>query len=167
VSGFGVGIAEQSILGAFRAVYESHMSQPAERVLIRPFPGNTPAAQRAAAFTRHREEMISRIGAMVVVSGNKTGDDGTVIASPGVYEEVQIALRLGKAVIPVGVSGHVAQRIWEQAVAHPKQYLPGLKCDTELAILGDQNSSTEHLVEAIVRILVSAERLASSKYRFD
>lgn len=35
---------------------------------------------------------------MVVVSGNKTGDDGTVIPSPGVDEEVKIALRLGKPV---------------------------------------------------------------------
>ena len=143
------------------------MSQPAERVLIRPFPGNTPAAQRAAAFTRHREEMISRVGAMVVVSGNKTGDDGTVIASPGVDEEVQIALRLGKPVVPIGVSGHVAQRVWEQAVAHPEQYLPGLKCEDELAILGDQNSTTEQLIGAIICLLEKAEKLASKKHRVD
>lgn len=167
VSGFGVGIAEQSILGAFRAVYESKEAQPAERVLIRPFPGSTPAAQRAVAFTRHREEMISRVGAMVVVSGNKTGDDGTVIASPGVDEEVQIALRLGKPVVPIGVSGHVAQRVWEKAVAHPEQYLPGLKCDAELAILGDQNSTTGQLIGAIICLLEKAEKLASKKHRVD
>jgi hypothetical protein len=31
-------------------------------------------AQVAAAFTRHREVLISRINAVVVISGNKMGD---------------------------------------------------------------------------------------------
>ena len=167
VYGFGVGIAEKTILGAFRAVYESQVSQPAERVLIRPFPGNTPAEKRAAAFTRHREEMISRVGAMVVVSGNKAGGDGIVIASPGVEEEVQIALRLGKPVIPIGVSGHVAHRFWESAIADPQQYLPGIQCDAELTILGDQSSSVEQLVGATMSLLERAEKLASKKHRAD
>ena len=63
------------------------------------------------------------------------------------------------------VSGHVARRIWEQAVAHPEQYLPSLKCDTELAILGDQSSSNEQLTEAVVGLLEKAEKLASNKHR--
>lgn len=60
-----MGIAEQTILGAFRAVYKSQQVQPAERVLI-VFPGNTLAAQRPAVFARHREDMIARVGAVVV-----------------------------------------------------------------------------------------------------
>lgn len=124
--------------------------------------------RRYSAYTLQLQtNFFSRVGAIVVVSGNKTGDDGTVVASPGVDEEVQIALRLGKPVIPIGVSGHVAQRIWEQAISHPKHYLPGLHCDAELALLGEQNSTTEQLIEAIMCLLETAEKLASKKHRLD
>jgi len=77
-------------------------------VLIRPFPGSTPAARRSEVFKRHREDMIARVGALVVVAGNKADGVGGSMPSTGVEEEVHIALRLRKPVIPVGVSGHVA-----------------------------------------------------------
>jgi hypothetical protein len=163
VTGFGVGIAEQTILGAFRAAYESRSAQPADRVLIRPFPGNAPAEHRAAAFRRHREDLISRVGAIVVIAGNKASDAGSTILSNGVEEEVQIALSLGKPVIPVGVSGHVAHAMWRSAVADRQRYLPGLDCATELKTLGDERSSVEQLVGAIVALLARAERLSSTK----
>ena len=44
-SGFGIGIAEQTILGVFHAAYENQTALPADRVLIRPFPGNERLAQ--------------------------------------------------------------------------------------------------------------------------
>ena len=165
VSGFGVGIAEQTILGAFRAVYESQQVQPAERVLIRPFPGNTPAAQRPAVFARHREDMIARVGAVVVIAGNKADESGVPIPSAGVEEEVRIAMRLGKPVIPIGVSGHVAHQLWLKAIAKPDHFLPGLQAGPELAVLGDQGASNEHLVTAVVTLLERAERLASAKVK--
>ena len=46
-------------------------------------------------------------------------------------------------VISIGVSEHVAQGIWEQATAHPGQRLLSLKCEAEVAILGDQNPCTQ------------------------
>ncbi|MEX8504770.1 SIR2 family protein [Leptothrix ochracea] len=163
VSGFGIGIAEQTILGAFHAVYESTQSQPAERVLIRPFPGHTPAARRADVFKRHREDMISRVGAVVVLAGSKAGENGNPIPSNGVEEEVQIALHLGKVVIPVGMSGHIAHQVWLAAMADPKRYLPGIECQTELALLGDPNSSVTDVIGAITTLLEHAEKLASNK----
>lgn len=99
-------------MGAFRAIYESAQRQPAERVLVRPFPGNAPASRRTELF-RRREDLISQVGSLIVVAGNKVADDGGVILSNGVEEEVQIALRLGKPVIPVGLTGHVAHAVWE------------------------------------------------------
>lgn len=165
VSGFGVGIAEQTILGAFRAIYESAQRQPAERVLIRPFPGNAPAPRRAELFHRHREDLISQVGALIVVAGNKAADDGSVVLSNGVEEEVQIALRLGKPVIPVGLTGHVAHAVWEAARAAPDRYLPGIDCNTELKVMGNPASSVDAVVEAVIALLGKAERLASARCR--
>jgi len=165
VTGFGVGIAEQTILGAFHAVYESDQVQPADRVLIRPFPGSTPASQRPAIFKRHREDMIARVGAVVVLAGNKADESGVPVLSSGVEEEVQIALRLGKPVIPIGVSGHIAHRLWQKATEFPDRFLPGLKATSELAVLGDQCASNGDLVNAVLELLDRAERMASAKLK--
>lgn len=163
VSGFGIGIAEQTILGAFHAIYENAMVQPADRVLIRPFPGHVPASARASAFRRHREDLISRVGALVVLAGNKAGPDGKVVSSTGVEEEVEIALSLGKPIIPVGMSGNVAQTTWAAANADPDRYLPGIECKSELAILGNADSTNEQVVAAVIALLRRAERIASTK----
>jgi hypothetical protein len=163
VSGFGIGIAEQTILGAFHAIYESAKAQPAERVLIRPFPGHTPVSARESAFRRHREDLISRVGALVVLAGNKVGPDGRAVPSTGVEEEVEIALSLGKPIIPVGMSGHVAQKTWIAANAEPDRYLPGIECKRELSILGNADSTNEQVVAAVISLLQRAERIASTK----
>jgi len=163
VSGFGIGIAEQTILGAFHAAYENQTALPADRVLIRPFPGNAPPAQRVAAFRRHREDMISRVGAVVVLAGNKTDAEGMPIPSSGVEEEVQIALDLGKPVIPIGISGHVAHDIWLRAMENPQVFLPGLDCAAELEVLGNHSSSVEQIITSVSVILERAERNAAAK----
>lgn len=163
VSGFGIGIAEQTILGAFHAIYASAKAQPVDRVLIRPFPGHAPASARESAFRRHREDLISRVGALVVIAGNKVGPEGNAVPSPGVEEEVAIALSLGKPIIPVGMSGHIAQKTWIAANAEPDRYLPGIECKSELTILGNAESTNEQIVSAVISILKRAERIASTK----
>jgi hypothetical protein len=163
VSGFGVGIAEQTILGAYHAVYECQQVQPADRVLIRPFPGNTPVAMRNVAFKRHREDMISRVGAVVVISGNKDDGCGSHAASAGVEEEVSIALSMGKPVIPVGISGHVANSYWQQAMAKPAIFLPGLNGIKELTVLGDPLATNEQITNAVLELLQHAQKAASAR----
>ena len=165
VSGFGIGIAEQTILGAFRAVYESAKPQPAERVLIRPFPGTAPPERRVEIFRRHREDLISQVGALVVIAGNKVSSDGSVVLSVGVEEEVQIALRLGKPVIPVGVTGNVAQAVWEAAHKAPGRYLPGIDSKAELDMLGNSTATVQEIVQAVSSLLFKAEQIASARCR--
>lgn len=101
--------------------------------------------------------MICRVGALVVLAGNKAGGTGEVIPSPGVKEEVTIALELGKPIIPIGVSGHVAREVWEAATQNPEKYLPGLNAAAELKTLGDDSASTSQLLEAVLSLLKQAE----------
>ena len=163
VSGFGVGIAEQTILGAYHAVYECQQVQPADRVLIRPFPGNTPVAMRNVAFKRHREDMISRVGAVVVISGNKDDGCGSHVASAGVEEEVSIALSMGKPVIPVGISGHVANSYWQQTMAKLAIFLPGLNGIKELTVLGDPLATNKQITNAVSELLQHAQKASSAR----
>ena len=158
VSGFGLGLGEQCVIGALRALYGIPKGADLERLVVRPFPRAEKANQQEQN-TRHREDLIARSGVIIVMAGNREQAGGTEI-SPGVLEEVDIALREGKRVIPLGATGHAARRVWEKAVADPERYLPGLKASKELTALGDSNATNEQLINALFGLLGKAERAA-------
>lgn len=158
VSGFGFGLGEQCVLGALNALYETIKGVDTDRFVVRPFPRAPIASDQQAQNTKHREDLLSRVGVLVVIAGNKLDAHGAVVPSTGVTEEVEIALRLGKFIVPVGATGHVAEQIWTQAMASPERYLPGLKVQDQLRILGDKSASNEMLLNATISILHSAEK---------
>jgi len=158
VSGFGLGLGEQCVNGALRALYGIPKGADLERLVVRPFP-RTKKANQQQQNTRHREDLIARSGVVVVLSGNREQSGGTVI-SPGVLEEVDIALREGKYVIPVGATGHAARKVWNDAIANSERYLPGLKGRKELTTLGDSMATNDQLIEALFALLGKAERTA-------
>jgi hypothetical protein len=156
VSGFGLGLGEQCILGALRALYGIPKGAELERLVIHPFPRADKANQQLQN-TRHREELIARSGVVVVIAGNCAKAGGTEV-SPGVLEEVEIALRERKRIIPVGATGHAARKLWEEAIANPQRFLPGIKAKNELAVLGDSDSTNEQLINALFKILAKSEK---------
>jgi hypothetical protein len=158
VSGFGSGLGEQCVIGALRALYGIPKGADLERLVVRPFP-RAPKANQQEQNTRHREDLIARSGVIVVMAGNREQAGGTELSS-GVLEEVDIALREGKLVIPIGSTGHAARKVWEKAVADPERYLPGLKASRELATLGDSKATNEQLISALFGILGKAEKAA-------
>ncbi len=160
VSGFGLGLGEQCVIGALRALYGIPKGADLERLVVRPFPRATKANQ-AEQNTRHREDLIARSGVIVVMAGNREQPGGTEI-SPGVLEEVDIALREGKRVIPIGATGHAARRVWENAVANPERYLPGLKASKELTLLGDSKAPNDQLISALFGLLGKTDKAARS-----
>jgi hypothetical protein len=161
VSGFGVGVGEHVALGAFRALFGRLDSRELDRVLIRPFPAPINPGQQAATYTRHREDLLSRAGAVIVIAGNKASDAGGIQRSNGVVEEVNVAQALGKIVIPIGVTGHVADDLWKQAMNNPGHFLPGLDVQQSLAVLGDRTVSDEAIVDAVFAILEAARQQAA------
>ncbi|NLH46170.1 MAG: hypothetical protein GX451_08615 [Acholeplasmataceae bacterium] len=151
VSGFGVGLGEQCVIGALQALYGIPKGADLERLIVRPFP-QTEKADQSILNTHHREDLIARSGVIVVIAGNHKQAGGNEI-SPGVLEEVNIALREGKCVIPIGATGHAARKIWEQAIVNPEQYLPRLKVKKEMTTLGDSSATNEQIIKALFSIL--------------
>ena len=78
---------------------------------------------------------------------------------------LQIALRLGKPVIPVGMTGYVAQAVWEEAHEAPSRYLPGIDCKAELETLGNSTATVQEIVQAVSSLLIKAEQIASARCR--
>jgi hypothetical protein len=163
ISGFGLGLGGQVLLGALHALYELPQGKHEERILVRPFPGQTPPEQRQTVFAKHREDLLTRAGAVIVISGNKDDGKGSPTPSPGVLEEVGLAQRMGKIIIPIGITGHVARTIWEAAIAEPDRYLPGIKLDSELTALGDEHWTLDTIMTAISSLLRKAEALAAGR----
>ena len=97
------------------------------------------------------------------ISGNKDDGNGSHVASAGVEEEVSIALSMGKPVIPVGISGHVSHSYWQQAMAEPEIFLPGLNANKELTVLGDSFATNEQITHAVLELLQRAEQAASAR----
>jgi hypothetical protein len=163
VSGFGFGLGEQCVVGALGQMYSLAKGLETDRVLVRPFPRAPTKAEQPAHNTRHRQDLLSRVGAIVVVAGNKSDEAGGVRPSTGVREEVAIALRLHKFVIPIGATGHVAHEIWQQAMHDPDKYLPGLAVMPALRTLGDPSASNEVLLHATLQILDASEKAVSAR----
>lgn len=159
VSGFGLGLGEQCVVGALRALYGVPKGSDSERLVVRPFPGVSRAQQRQQN-TRHREELIARSGVVVVIAGNRAQAGGTEV-SPGVMEEVDIALREGKCIIPIGATGHAARSVWDRASAEQERFLPGITARSELKVLGDPSATNEQLLNAVFRLIAKAEKAAA------
>jgi hypothetical protein len=157
VSGFGLGLGEQCVLGALRALFGIPKGAELERLVARPSPRAKDGDQQAQN-THHREELIARSGVVVVMSGNRTKQASETEISPGVLEEVEIARRQRKFVIPIGATGHAARKIWEVASADPEQFLPGIRARTELSVLGNSSATNEQLTNALFALLAKAEK---------
>jgi len=159
VSGFGLGLGEQCVVGALRALYGVPRGSDAERLVVRPFPRAQGAQHQQN--TRHREDLIARSGIVVVLAGNRAHGPG-IVDSTGVLEEVEIGLREHKYIIPVGVTGHVARQVWERANADPEKFLPGINGRRELAVLGRPASTNEQILDALFRLLAKAEKAGAA-----
>ncbi|KPF70566.1 hypothetical protein IP84_02410 [beta proteobacterium AAP99] len=162
VSGFGTGIGEQVALGALRALFGRPDPRDPDRVVIRPFPAPSSSEHQAATYTRHREDLLSRAGAVVVIAGNKASNMGGIQPASGVVEEVRIAQAMGKIIIPIGVTGHVAADVWTQAMNNPELFLPGLDVQQVLSVLGDETASDDSLIDAVFEILDAGRQRAAA-----
>lgn len=161
VSGFGYGLGGQCILGALGALRGTKVGNDEDRLIIRPFPRAKEKSNQTVQNTRHREELLSRAGVVVVIGGNKRNRAGDLVLSDGILEEVEIARRLGKVIVPIGATGHAARQVWQQAMANPTEYLQDLPATDALQKLGDESASNEQLLTAVFEILNMNERAAS------
>jgi SLOG family protein len=149
-------LGEQCVLGALRALYGVPKGSDLERLVVRPFP-RVEKANQQAQNTRHREDLIARCGVVVVLAGNRAQGVG-IETSPGVLEEVEIGLRERKYIIPIGATGHAAREVWDRARAEPERFLPGIRGNRELAVLGDSHATNEQLLKALFLLLAKVEK---------
>lgn len=114
VSGFGLGVGSAVIAGALEKIYMEPNSNVSDQLILRPFPqasqGKIPLPE---LWQMYREDMISHAGIAIFVFGNKKSNDDKLVESDGMLKEYEIAKKNGLLVIPIGMTGFVAKRLWD------------------------------------------------------
>jgi Sir2- and TIR-associating SLOG family/SIR2-like domain len=159
VSGFGVGLGEQVVLGAFRAMYSINVDR--ERVVIRPFPtALTEPAEQQKLNTQTRHDLIARAGSVIFIGGSQLDEQGNLQASRGVLEEFEIAKRLKRFLIPVGATGHAAAKIWKEVSDNFDKFYPN--GDKELRKQFDLLSNPALCLADLTAAILSLVRMAAA-----
>lgn len=155
VSGYGLGIGDHVLSGMLSAGWIATTSTLDRRLTIRPFPQQLPAGVDKDAFkTRYREDLIAPTGTSVVVCGMREAAGGGFELAAGVREEVEIARRLGRIVVPIGVTKGVAAELWQQLngdIANLDKRIP----KDAFEKLGDPNAEVAAIGAALGKILAA------------
>jgi hypothetical protein len=152
ISGFGVGIGEQCVLGALRSLYTID-DDARKRVVIRPFPKAAPGEEQFERNTRTRHDLISRAGAVVFIAGSQIDNENARVPSHGVLEEFKIAKDLKRFIIPVAATGHAAEMIWKEVAQNPDVFFPDMDVREHLPRLANRDSSVEELADTILQMV--------------
>ena len=150
ISGFGVGVGSAVITGALEEIYMHNTRINNQRLLLRPFPQGKEAR---VLWQQYREDMISRAGISIYIFGNKKQDDNIVEAN-GVKTEFDIAIDAKHIVIPVGCTGYMAQKLWEQINLNIEEYYGKVNNEVRKTFRSlNTKMSNDEIVSNIVKLI--------------
>lgn len=125
VNGFGWGIGSAVINGALEPIYNKPGKFKEDQLVLRPFPQfETGEKKLPELWHEYRHRMISYAGIAIFVFGNKVDKDGQIVNADGVKKEFDIARERGLRVIPVGVTGYMAEELHKIIMADFSTYYP-------------------------------------------
>lgn len=155
VSGFGLGIGSSIISGALTQIYMSGGTLANDQLVMRPFP--QPQADQedmAKLWSDYRQDMISRSGIALFLFGNKLENE-TVVLSGGMRSEFEIAKQNGLFLLPVGKTGYVAKKLWDEVNQNLDDLYPHLdpKIKDRFMLLGDDKHDLSQLRTDLMALL--------------
>ncbi|RYJ16598.1 hypothetical protein C5Y41_04800 [Rahnella variigena] len=157
VNGFGWGIGSAVINGALDAIYARPEKYSEDQLIMRPFPQfPSNGKELAELWNDYRYRMIGLSGIALFLFGNKL-TEGRIVNAGGVRTEFQIALDLGRAVLPIGITGYMSKELTDEMLADPDKYFtqyPWLKSEvTQLADPSIDRAKIEKKILTIIKKL--------------
>ncbi len=110
VSGYGLNIGPIIIDEAMQYLNTCNQKKFDEKIKLYPF-----ALGKQSGWEQYRKIMLSDIGVYIMIYGTKD-EDGILINSSGMLEELNIAKENGALIIPVGVTGGMSKEISIQLI---------------------------------------------------
>jgi hypothetical protein len=161
LSGFGRGVGPAVISGCLQEIHAHPKKRLASQLQTMPFPVTVkdPDRQRAL-YKAHRERMMRQAGIAVFVFGNKRDDQGQIVPSNGMDDELAIAKAEGVHVIAVGATGWKAAEFSKALVAGAA--LRSNAYRKAFGVANDDKSSNQAIVTAVLDMIdiVRAEPLS-------
>jgi NAD-dependent SIR2 family protein deacetylase len=116
ISGFGLGVGSAVISGVLEQTIMDGGRLDSEQLVLRPFP-QTQSGERPLAelWREYRDTMLNHAGIAIFLFGNKL-IDGQIVASNGMQEEFEIARGKGVFTIPIGITGYISRKLWEEVL---------------------------------------------------
>lgn len=155
VSGFGLGVGSAVINGALEEIYCHGGKTTDEQLILRPFPqSQTGAKALPDLWEEYRKDMLPLAGIAIFMFGNKI-DGADIVPAHGVRREFEIAAENGLSVIPIGATGYVAGKLWEEVNKDLGKYYPGYSKEFEenFAEIGDATLDAEALLDSTIKLL--------------
>lgn len=158
ISGFGLGVGSNVIIGALNQIYMGSKTINKDRLLLRPFPqgiGNDDTLKKL--WSKYREDMISRACISVFMFGNKKDRmSGNVDKASGVKDEYEIAKQNGNLIVPIGCTGYVAKEIWNGVWENLDDFYPGIDSEQIKSAFYSLNDKCdpEKIVQNVVEFIV-------------
>lgn len=152
ISGFGLGVGSAVIYGALQEIYMKNQRINDERLLLRPFPQGE---DYKAMWKEYREDMISRAGVSIFIFGNKydAENESTVLAG-GMKQEFEIAVKQHNLIVPVGCTGYMAHKIWEEIHEDLSKYYTNVDDELTVAFKKLNNKcETSQLIDNILSFI--------------
>ena len=155
VSGFGLGVGSSVITGVLEQLYMSGSRLDNDQLILRPFPQRQVGTKELKAIWKeYRQDMISYAGIAIFLFGNKVVE-GAIVDSDGMKQEFEIASELNLFLIPVGMTGFMAEKLWKELSANG--YLTNLGMPEEIKIefetLSNPNKLLDDVRKSIIRII--------------
>ena len=141
-SGYGLGIGSAVITGALDEIYKSKYKHLDANLCLRPFPQCiADEFECKNKWTQYRKDMINDTGIAIFMFGNKiieTSGKKETVEADGCLEEFEIAKSNNNIIIPIGSTGYVAKKIFNEVKAklsdylYLKDYIDILESDTDI-----------------------------------
>lgn len=148
ISGFGSGVGNYVLEGALEEIY-SDRGKMQDRLRVYPFPTLRPLMEEIQEH--YRNDMIAQAETVIFLFGNKL-EDIEVREADGMLKEFEIARRYKARLIPVGVSGYVSAKLWEDLVQRYDDYFDNRAMFGLYERLGDACARPDELIDAILQI---------------
>lgn len=160
VNGYGLGVGSDVVEGAYAEIYRDNAFKDSSNYIkLYPFYQSqitTKDTDREEFKENYRNEMLRQVGFAIFIYGTKLVD-GKIVDSTGLQDEFRIANENDVIIIPVGSTGGISKKIWNEVFNKPKDYgydtdeLKGL-----LKILNDvepNEMDNKDLLSAIFKII--------------
>jgi hypothetical protein len=155
VSGFGLGVGSSVITGVLEEIYMRGGRLDSDQLILRPFPQNQIGARPLPQlWTQYRKDMIAHAGVAIFLFGNKLAD-GKVVPSTGMREEFEIAKAENLFLIPVGITGYMAEELWKEVDSSfvEAKHRNGALIKPKLKQLGDPATSLDDARKVIIDVM--------------